>query len=152
VADSRELSLLQADFDLKFDIPGLLAASFRVGSTDEAPFDMLFGARLAQIKQELQLDLSRKFRREHRRPPTDGRSRLDVDQWDAIVGAKEKSHWAQVINGQCLTTSTSRIRGVRAYVAGGTRRWHIRSGGETSAIVWRYQDYELDTNKPASWT
>jgi len=133
------------DFDLKSTF-WTLAASLRVGSNDEAPFDMLFGARLAQIKQELGWTFTGSFGA-NAPPPTTGNRGSDIDQWDAIVGGKGR-----------IAFGSSRKWAVPYYFDIGTGEseltWQVELGLAYSfgwgdlGVVWRHLDYELDANKP----
>ena len=94
------------DFDLKSTF-WTLAASYRGRPHDAATFDMLFGARLAQMKQELELDLQRKLRLDHA-SAHDRHSRLHPSISGMLSsGARGESRWVPVRSGLCLTTSTS---------------------------------------------
>jgi hypothetical protein len=76
-----------------------VAASYGVTSADAATFDVLFGARLAHMKQELNWTFSGDFG-PVTPPPMTGTRGTSVDQWDAVVGGKGRvmfgadHHWA----------------------------------------------------------
>jgi hypothetical protein len=107
---------------------------------------MLFGARLAQIKQELGWTFTGSFGA-NTPPPTTGNRGSDIDQWDAIVGGKGR-----------IAFGSSRKWAVPYYFDIGTGEseltWQVELGLAYSfgwgdvGVVWRHLDYELDSNKP----
>jgi len=133
------------DFDLKSTF-WTLAASYRVGSNDESPFDLLFGARLAHMKQELNWTFSGSFGATTP-PPTTGTRGTSVDQWDAIVGGKGR-----------VALGSSQKWAMPYYFDIGTGdsnfTWQAEVGLAYSfgwgdlGVVWRYLDYDLDSNGP----
>jgi hypothetical protein len=133
------------DFDLKSTF-WTLAASYALASSDAATFDVLFGARLAHMKQELGWTFSGNFGATAP-PPTTGIRGSSVDQWDAIVGGK----------GRVLFGDDHRWS-MPYYFDMGTGdsdfTWQAEVGlaysfgwGDLGA-AWRYLDYDLDSNGP----
>jgi len=133
------------DFDLKSTF-WTLAASYRVSAHDESTFDLLFGARLAQMKQELDWTFSGNFG-SITPPPTTGTRGTSVDQWDAVVGGKGR-----------MALGSSQKWAVPYYFDIGSGdsdfTWQAELGltysfgwGDIGA-VWRHLDYDLDSSGP----
>ena len=76
----------RAEFDLK-SLFWTLAGSYRVVASPETTFDVVAGARLASLKQELDWEFTGNFG-SIVPPPRTGTRETSVDQWDAIVGAR----------------------------------------------------------------
>jgi hypothetical protein len=133
------------DFDLKSTF-WTLAASYRVGSNDESPFDLLFGARLAHMKQELNWTFTGNFG-SVTPPPTTGTRGTSVDQWDAIVGGK-----GRIALGSSQKWAMPYYFDIGAGDSNFT--WQAEVGLAYSfgwgdlGVVWRYLDYDLDSNGP----
>ena len=95
------------DFDLKSTIWSL-AASYRVVASGEAAFDLLAGARLAHLEQNLKWTFTGDFgdqrsRRHHSRAvPT----HLSISGTRSS-GARGESRLVPITGGRCLTTLTS---------------------------------------------
>jgi len=134
-----------ADFDLKSTIV-TFAATYRVANSDMGTFDLLAGARLAHMKQEFSWSFTGNFGAISP-PPLTGSSGESVDQWDGIVGGRGRimlgagSKWAMPYHfdigaGDSDLTWQAEL-GV-TYSFG----W-----GDIGA-VWRYLDYDLDSDGP----
>lgn len=86
-----------ADFDLK-SVFWTIAGSYRFVSSPEASVDLLLGARLASLKQNLNWQFTGDFGSVPP-PPRTGSREESVDQWDGIVGIKGRfalgadQHW-----------------------------------------------------------
>jgi len=136
---------VSADFDLKSTF-WTLAASYRVGDGDTSTFDVLAGARLAHLNQQLDWTFSGNFG-PITPPPLTGSRGESVDQWDAIVGGRGRIHfgadnkWAlpyyfDVGTGDSDLTWQA-VLGI-AYSFG----W-----GDMG-VVWRHLDYDLGSGGP----
>jgi hypothetical protein len=130
------------DFDLKSTIWSL-AASYRVVASGEAAFDLLAGARLAHLEQNLKWTFTGDFGA-ITPPPLTGSANASVDQWDAIVGGKGR-----------ITFGTNHRWAVPYYFDIGTGdsdlTWQAMLGltysfgwGDIGA-AWRYLDYDLNS-------
>ena len=64
-----------------------IAGKYRVRTDDDATFDLLAGARLADLNQSLDWEFVGDFGT-LTPPPRTGNRDASVEQWDAIVGAK----------------------------------------------------------------
>jgi len=134
-----------ADFDLKSTF-WTIAASYRIGDSDAITFDVLAGARLASMKQELSWSFTGNFG-PITPPPRTGRAEESVDQWDVIVGGKGQimlgagNKWAvpyyfDIGTGDSDLTWQAEVG--LAYVFG----W-----GDLG-VVWRCLDYDLESDGP----
>jgi hypothetical protein len=133
------------DFDLKSTF-WTAAASYRIADHDATTFDLLFGARLAHMKQELDWTFTGNFG-PVTSPPATGTRGTFVDQWDAVVGGKGR-----------LALGSSPKWAVPYYFDIGTGdsdfTWQAEVGLAYSfgwgdlGVVWRYLDYDLDSNGP----
>jgi len=134
-----------ADFDLKSTF-WTLAASYRVGDGDATTFDLLAGARLAHLNQELSWSFTGNFG-PVTPPPLTGSTGESVDQWDAIVGGRGRmtfgagDKWAVPyyfdIGAGDSDLTWQAVLGL-AYSFG----W-----GDLG-VVWRHLDYDLESNGP----
>jgi hypothetical protein len=136
---------VSADFDLKSTF-WTVAASYRVGDGDASTFDVLAGARLAHMNQQLDWTFSGNFG-PITPPPLTGSRGESVDQWDAIVGGRGRitfgadNKWAvpyyfDVGAGDSDLTWQA-VLGI-AYSFG----W-----GDMG-VVWRHLDYDLGSGGP----
>ncbi len=75
-----------AEFDLKSTF-WTIAGQYRVRADQDATFDLLAGARLADLNQSLDWEFVGDFGPTPP-PPRTGSRDASVEQWDAIVGAK----------------------------------------------------------------
>lgn len=75
-----------AEFDLK-SLFWTVAGVYRVRADQNARFDLLVGARLADLKQRLDWDFVGDFG-PGPAPPRTGTRSASADQWDAVLGAK----------------------------------------------------------------
>jgi len=132
------------DVDLKSTFWSL-AASYGVVASDAATFDVLFGARLAHMKQELNWTFTGNFG-PITPPPTTGTRGTSVDQWDAIVGGKGRlafgssQKWAvpyyfDIGTGDSNFTWQAEVG--LAYCSGGETS---ESSGVTSTMTWTRTD------------
>ena len=121
-----------------------LAGSYRVVSTPEGAFDVLAGARMIDLKQNLSYQLSGDVG-PLVGPGRQGSSEVNVTHWDAIVGAKGRFNFGD-----------RRQWFVPYYVDVGTGQddltWQIFGGlgyqfswGQIVG-VWRYIDYRFPDN------
>ena len=134
-----------ADFDLKSTI-WTLAGSYRVVGTGEASFDVLAGARLAHMEQDLKWSFTGDFG-PITPPPRTGSRDASVDQWDAIVGGKGR-----------ITFGTDRRWAVPYYFDIGTGDSDLTWQAELAltyafgwgdlGVAWRYLDYDLKSDGP----
>ena len=134
-----------ADFDLKSTI-WTLAATYGVVDRGEATFDVLVGARLAHMKEELKWTFTGNFG-PITPPPTTGSADESVDQWDAIVGGKGR-----------IAFGASQKWAVPYYFDIGTGdsdlTWQAELGLTYSfgwgdiGVAWRYLDYDLKSGGP----
>ena len=133
------------DFDLKSTI-WTLAPSYRVVASGEATFDLLAGARLAHMEQELEWTFSGNFG-PITPPPLTGSADESVDQWDGIVGGKGRTAFG-----------ASKRWAVPYYFDVGTGdsdlTWQAELGltygfgwGDIG-VAWRYLDYDLESEGP----
>jgi len=133
------------DFDLKSTF-WTLAARYGVTSSDAATFDLLFGARLAHMNQQLEWTFAGNFG-PITPPPLTGSSGESVDHWDAIAGGK----------GRIMLGEGGKW-GLPYYFDIGTGdsdfTWQAQLGltysfgwGDLGA-VWRYLDYDLNSDGP----
>jgi hypothetical protein len=137
--------LATVDFDLKSTF-WTLAASYGVVTSDASSFDVLFGARLAHMKQGLNWTFSGNFGTATP-PPTTGTRGTSIDQWDAIVGGKGR-----------IAFGSSQKWALPYYFDIGTGdsdfTWQAELGVAYSfgwgdlGVVWRHLDYDLDSNGP----
>jgi hypothetical protein len=134
-----------AEFDLKAVI-WTFAGSYRVAASEASTFDLLIGARLASLKQELEWEFTGNFG-PIVPPPRTGTRDASIDQWDGIVGAKgafmlgNKHNWlvpyyVDVGTGDSDVTWQAEI-GIG-----------YRFGWGDIAAVWRHLDYDLKSNGP----
>ncbi len=136
---------VSADFDLKSTF-WTLAASYRVGDSDTSTFDVLAGARLAHLNQELDWTFSGNFG-PITPPPLTGNRRESIDQWDAIVGGRGR-----------ITFGTDDKWAVPYYFDLGAGdsdlTWQAVVGLAYSfgwgdmGVVWRHLDYALGSSGP----
>ena len=134
-----------ADFDLKSTI-WTLGASYGVVDRGAATFDLLAGARLAHMKEELKWTFTGNFG-PITPPPTTGSADESVDQWDAIVGGKGR-----------FAFGASQKWAVPYYFDIGTGdsdlTWQAELGLTYSfgwgdiGVAWRYLDYDLKSSGP----
>lgn len=135
----------RADFDLK-SVFWTVAGSYRVVANRQTTFDVLAGARLASMKQELDWEFTGDFG-SIQPPPRTGRREASVDQWDAIVGAR----------GQ-FSLGANRKWVVPYYFDIGSGdsdlTWQAVLGlgyafgwGDVD-LVWRHLDYDLKASGP----
>jgi hypothetical protein len=133
------------DFDLKSTFL-TLAGTYRIGSDEKSPFNLLFGARLANMDEVLEWQFTGVFG-PIVPPPSIGSRGESVDIWDAVVGAKGR--FAFGANGKW---------GVPYYIDIGTGdsdlTWQGMLGlsysfnwGEIGA-AWNYLDYDLGSDGP----
>ena len=133
------------DFDLKSTF-WTVAASYGVTSADEATFDVLFGARLAHMKQELNWTFSGDFG-PVTPPPMTGTRGTTVDQWDAVVGGKGRvmfgadHHWAMPYYFDIGTGDSD-------FTWQAVLGLSYSFGWGDLGVAWRYLDYDLDSNGP----
>lgn len=133
------------DFDLKSTF-WTLAASYGIASSDSAIFDVLFGARLAHMKQELNWTFTGNFGQTVP-PPTTGIRGTSVDQWDAIAGGKGRvmfgadHRWAMPYYFD-IGTGDSDVTWQAVLGLSYSFGW-----GDLG-VAWRYLDYDLDSNGP----
>ena len=135
----------KADFDLKSTI-WMLAGSYRVVANPGVTFDVLAGARLASMKQQLDWQFSGDFG-PITPPPRTGSREASVDQWDAIIGGKGR-----------VAFGTERRWSVPYYLDVGTGdsdvTWQAVLGLNYSfswgelGVEWRYLDYDLKSDGP----
>ena len=121
-----------------------LAGSYRFVSTPEAGFDLLAGARMIDMKQNLGWQFSADVG-PFVGPGRQGSSEVSITHWDAIVGAKGRFNFGE-----------RREWYVPYYVDVGTGEdkltWQVFGGlgyrfswGDVVG-VWRYIDYRFDKN------
>jgi len=137
------------DTDLQFDLKSTiwtLAGSYRVARYDDSTLDLLAGARLGHIKQELGWTFTGNFGA-LAPPPLTGTASESVDQWDVIVGVRGRvalgaNHkWAVPYHfdiGAGDSDLTWQAELGLTYSFG----W-----GDVGA-VWRHLDYDLDSSGP----
>ena len=132
-------------FDLKSTF-WTVAASYGVTSADEATFDVLFGARLAHMKQELNWTFSGDFG-PVTPPPMTGTRDTTVDQWDVVVGGKGRlmfgadHHWAMPYYFDIGTGDSD-------FTWQAVLGLSYSFGWGDLGVAWRYLDYDLDSNGP----
>jgi len=134
--------------DANLDIKGTvwtLAGSYRVATDPAATLDVLAGARMIQIKENLGWQFSTDIVGISP-PPRTGSSEQKITNWDAIVGVKGR-----------VAFGNNREWFVPYYLDVGTGEsdftWQAIGGlgyafrwGEIFA-VWRYLDYDFGSNK-----
>jgi len=129
------------EFDLKSTFV-TFAGTFQLADSSRASSALLFGARLANIDQELDWEFTGNFGA-ITPPPLTGNRSTSVDQWDAIVGVRGQFNlgadgkWAvpyhlDVGTGDSDLTWQA-VLGI-SYALG----W-----GDIG-VVWRYLDYDLE--------
>jgi hypothetical protein len=134
-----------ADFDLKSTF-WTLAASYRVGDSDTAPFDLLAGARLAHMEQELSWNFTGNFG-PITQPPRTGSAGESIDQWDVIVGGKGRmmlgasNKWAVPYYFDIGTGDSDLTFQVEVGLS-------YAFGWGDLGVVWRYLDYDLKSDGP----
>ena len=133
------------DFDLKTVI-WTFAGTYRLADEPGATLDVLLGARLASFKQTLDWGFTGSFG-PITPPPFTGTRDADLDQWDAIVGAKGRfafgpdQHWVvpyhfDIGTGDSELTWQGMVGLAYAF------------GWGDLGVAWRYLDYDLDTDGP----
>ena len=133
------------DFDLKVTI-WTLGGSYRLIATPDATFDVLVGARLIDMKQELGWELSADIGGVEP-PPRTGRRDSSASNWDGIVGAKGRflfgadRKWA-VPYYLDVGTGDSDLTWQGALGLAYAFDWGSVGAG------WRYLDYELKSGAP----
>jgi hypothetical protein len=135
----------RADFDLK-TLFVTLAGSYRVVASPETTFDVVAGARLASLKQELDWEFTGNFG-SIVPPPRTGTREISVDQWDAIVGVRGQfrlgaEHKWVVPYYFDIGTGDSDMT-LQAVVGLG----YAFGWGDVD-LVWCYVDYDLKANGP----
>lgn len=134
-----------ADFDLKSTI-WTLAALYRIVPSGEPTFDVLVGARLAHLEQNLEWTFSGTFG-SITPPPTTGSANASVDQWDGIVGGKGR-----------IALGASQKWAVPYYFDIGTGDSDLTWQAELAltysfgwgdiGVAWRYLEYDLQSDGP----
>jgi hypothetical protein len=132
------------DFDLKSTF-WTVAGSYRLWADQNASLDLLAGARLADVKQSLEWEFLGSFG-PNPPPPRTGKRSASTQQWDAIIGAKGRYVFGA--NGQWVVPYYADIGAGDSDLT-----WQAMTGigrvfgwGQLS-VVWRYLDYELDSEK-----
>ena len=133
-----------ANFDLKTVI-WTLAGSYRVVASEASTFDLLIGARLASLKQELDWEFTGNFG-PIVPPPRTGSREESVDLWDGIVGAKGEfrlgaEHKWVVPYYVDVGTGDSDVSWQAELGVG------YRFGWGDLAVAWRYLDYDLKSSR-----
>jgi len=133
------------NFDLK-SVFWTLGGSYRFVDEPGATADFLAGARLASFEQSLDWEFSGNFG-PVTPPPITGSRSSSLDQWDAIVGVR--GQFALGANGKWLVpyhldvgTGDSDLTWQGVLGLGYAFGW-----GDLKA-VWRYLDYDLDSDQP----
>lgn len=131
------------DLDLKSTI-WTLAGSYRMVASPTATFDLLAGARLADIDQTLAWEFTGDFG-PIQPPPRTGRSNTDISHWDGIVGVKGryafgKDHAWSVPSYWDIGTGDSDLTWQATIGLAYTFNW-----GELG-VAWRYLDYDLKSD------
>ena len=133
------------DFDLKSTFL-TLAGTWRVTDTSGATFDVLFGARLATLKQNLDWDFSGNFGLVTP-PPLTGSRAVSVDQWDAIVGARghfafgAEQKWTMPYHFDVGAGDSDLTWQAMVGLA-------YQFGWGDLGVAWRYLDYDVKSDGP----
>jgi len=133
------------DFDLKSTF-WTFAGTYRVADNDAATFDILLGARLASLKQNLDWEFSGNFG-PVTPPPLTGTREASVDQWDGIVGAKGRfafgaeqkwvvPYYVDIGAGDSDLTWQAMVGLAYSF------------GWGDLGVAWRYLDYDLKSDGP----
>jgi hypothetical protein len=128
------------DLDVKSTI-WTVAASYRAVASSSATLDFLFGARLADMQQNLEWEFSGSFGATTPPPITGGRD-TSVDQWDFIAGAKGRlafgpeqkwqvPYYFDMGSGDSDLTWQGMVGLAYAF------------GWGDLGVAWRYLDYDL---------
>jgi hypothetical protein len=146
VDGSRDFSVggepIEASADLDLDIKSTawsMAGLYNLTSTPENTTDLLFGARMLDMKQTLDWSLASSI---PELPTRDGEASVDGTNWDAIVGLKGRyflgaeRKWFLPYYVDVGTGESSLTWQINAGVG-------YRFGWGSSFATWRYLDYDF---------
>lgn len=134
---------------MNFDLKSLfltVAGIYRFVDLSDAEVELLLGARLASFEQTLDWEFSGNFG-PVTPPPLTGSREVSVDQWDAIVGIRGRSHfgndgkWSLPYHFDIGTGDSDLTWQAMVGVA-------YAFGWGDLGVAWRYLGYDLKSDGP----